>query len=296
MAVSSAGFKPVRKPTWASEPVRPFKPVRKPAGAPSGGLTRAQQNAQDTKNFGLIGGSSPGGLMQHEQDRRNAPYFAAYAKEHPGQVQAGAPGVDPALAAPGPAAPPVAGPQGAGPINPFDAAGETAISARQKATQLALAALGGEKQQAFNEFFDPADPMSRQAELKRQFDQLANAQKYSQASSGQLYSGSSATEAALDERDRGFAQRRLSDQYQGIINGITERERQAKTDEADDILGITTQTDNAFAGNVENTPTGTGDTEGGARAAKKRTAAEMLKDNPALRAQAKKKLLAKRGK
>jgi hypothetical protein len=46
----------------------------------------------------------------------------------------------------------------------------------------------------------------------------------------------------------------------------------------------------------ENTPTGTGDTEGGARAAKKRTAAEMLKDNPALRAQAKKKLLAKRGK
>jgi hypothetical protein len=288
MAVSSAGFKPVRKPTWASEPVRPFKPVRKPAGASSGGLTRAQQNAQDTKNFGLIGGSSPGGLMQHEQDRRNAERFPLFAAAWAAATGAPAGGA--------PAPPPVPGAQGTGPINPFDAAGETAISARQKATQLALAALGGEKQQAFNEFFDPADPMSRQAELKRQFDQLANAQKYSQASSGQLYSGSSATEAALDERDRGFAQRRLSDQYQGIINGITERERQAKTDEADDILGITTQTDNAFAGNVENTPTGTGDTEGGARAAKKRTAAEMLKDNPALRAQVKKKLLAKRGK
>jgi hypothetical protein len=296
MAVSSAGFKPVRKPTWAAEPVRPVKPVRKPVQASvGGGLNQAQQNAQDARNFKY---AKP--LMQQQQDQRNAPFFAAYAQAHPGTVQAGAPGVDPALAAPAPPAAPAApGAAAPGPINPFSAAGETAISDRQKATQIALAALGGEEAETQRQFFDPNNPQSRQAELKRQFDQMAGAQKYGQASSGQLYSGSSATEGALGEQDRGFAQANLQNEFQSIMNGIAGRRRQATTDEANDILGITTQTDNAFAGDVENTPIGTGDTAGAAAAARAtapRTAAQMRKDNPAMVAAVKARMRAARKK
>ena len=112
---------------------------------------RARQNAQDTKNWKYL---KP--AMQAQQDQRNAPYFAAYAAEHPGAAQ-GAPGVAPPPPAPAAAAP-QASPNGdvstPGDVDPRDStygAGLAALLGQVQTQRQAVEAADQTDQQAYNE-------------------------------------------------------------------------------------------------------------------------------------------------
>ncbi len=165
-----------------------------------------------------------------------------------------------APAPPQPAAAPAALPaQPQTPITPFVEGSEVAISEREKARDIALAAIAKSEADTQREFFDPSNPQSRQAALRRQFMQIGSAQRINQASSGQLYAGSSATEDALTQRDEGFAGADLQKEYQSIMSQLSGQRNSANQSVIDFIADQARQKANDYAGNIENTPIGQGD-------------------------------------
>jgi hypothetical protein len=114
--------------------------------------TQSRQNAQDTRNWKF---AKP--AMQAQQDQANAPYFANYAAQHPGELT-GAPGVaPPRAAAPAPAAP-QASPNGdvstPGDVDPRDStygAGLAALLGQVQSQRQAVASADATDQQGFNE-------------------------------------------------------------------------------------------------------------------------------------------------
>lgn len=141
------------------------------------------------------------------------------------------------------------------PISPFDPVAEAQISARAQAFEHTMANLG-QQETDLNREFDPLNPQGRQQMLKNAFQQTRGAQHINQASSGQLYSGSSATEDAFTNQDEGFATADLQHQYTSAMDAIARQRQQANDDtiqgNLDTIRGVTGN----YAGSVDNTPMG----------------------------------------
>jgi hypothetical protein len=132
-----------------------FPQARAPLGKPGAprpltrGIGAVAQRAQDARNFKF---AKP--VMQAQQDQRNAPFFAAYAAAHPGQVQAGAPGVPPAAAAPAPAAPAPAPPPDPNAVDPRDSTygvGLTGLLGQVQTQRQRVATDGARDQQGYDE-------------------------------------------------------------------------------------------------------------------------------------------------
>lgn len=141
------------------------------------------------------------------------------------------------------------------PINPFDPAVESQISAAATKYAHTLTGLQGE-QDALNHEYDPNNPMGKQAMLKQQFQATRGAQHINQASSGQLYSGSSATEDAFTNQDEGFANTSLGDQYRAATDAISGRRQAASDDTLSYGLSLLGGVAQKYAGDPANTPMG----------------------------------------
>jgi hypothetical protein len=109
-------------------------------------------------------------------------------------------------------------------VGPFSAQFERQRSGLVDDKDSALAKIAADKAKLQTDFWDPNDPLARQNQLKEQFRQLRDVNKYSQASAGHLYSGSSATENSLAARDEGLEGEKLRRQFNDIMGSLSQAE------------------------------------------------------------------------
>lgn len=181
-----------------------------------GGYSQSRQNGQDTRNWQYL---QP--AMQAQQDQRNAPYFAAYAAAHPGQVTPGAPGV-----------PAAAGPAGGGtpspPPLPFDRQYADQITNAHRVRADTETSLGTDRRNTLLDYgftedpngalgLDLSNPAGRAQALQRQWEQAKRGTLTTNAARGHLYSGSLVEQQNANVLNEGVGQARLLAALQGSL-------------------------------------------------------------------------------